>query len=178
MRSATPVVAAAMRRRRVCPASSATRRRCRRIEHCVATVTSLMPAPAFSRDRTVMPDTRRRQRALAHAQPFPSSRHDYHSSTEAGIRQVRPPTGSIERPQRQRRGGDRPRRYASWRRSGSRRVARRTGPAHRPGAREPVAALRSGRRWICATAAARVPPDGRSEPFANSRNGYTANRPV
>ena len=26
--------------------------------------------------------------------------------------------------------------------------------------------------------AARVPPDGRSEPFANSRNGYTANRPA
>ena len=53
MCSATPASAATTRRRRVCPASSAARRRCRRIEHCVATVTSWMPAPAFSRDRTV-----------------------------------------------------------------------------------------------------------------------------
>jgi hypothetical protein len=67
-----------------------------------------MPAPAFSRDCAVAPSIRRRQRALAHAQPFPSSRHDYHSSTEARIRQVRPPTGSIAHTDRQQRSDDRP----------------------------------------------------------------------
>ena len=153
MRSATPVVAATTRRRRVWPASSVARPRCRRIEHCVAIVTSLMPAPAFSRDRTVVPSIRRRQRALAHAQPFQSSRHDYHSSTEARIRQVHPPTGSIVRTNRQQRSDHRPRRARV--RAG--RVApndRRDAAGAPTGARETAAAQRSGRRWICATARA------------------------
>jgi len=86
-----------------------------------------MPAPAFSRDCAVAPSIRRRQRALAHAQPFPSSRHDYHSSTEARIRQVRPPTGSIAHTDRQQRSDDRPGRARV--RDGSGRAERQAGRA-------------------------------------------------
>jgi hypothetical protein len=174
MRSARLAVAAMTRRRHVCPASSAARRRCRRIGHCVATFTSWMPAPAFSRDRTVVPSIRRRQRALAHAQPFPSSRHDYHSSTEAGIRQVHPPTGSnrAHPPAAAKRRSAALRRR--WRRGGSRRATGGTGPARRRGARESVAARAA--LDLCNTAA-RSPAERSSGGHTHLCNRYATSRP-
>ncbi len=121
---ATSIVAALHGRQgRATPVGApfAGRHRCSRIERRFATVTSLMSAPGFSRGRPFAP-ANPAPPPVAHAQSFRMSHHDCHSSTEACIRQVRPPTGSIVRSKQP---GD---------------AARKAAPAQR-----------NRRRWICAT---------------------------
>ena len=162
MRSATPVGGATTRRRRVCPASSAARHRCRRIEHCFATVTSLMPAPAFSRLRTVVPSIRRRA-----ASPGPCAALSVESPRlpffDGSRHKASPPANWFNRAHRP--AVSKRRSAASKRQWAPQRIApgdRRDGAGTSPGARESVAAVRRGRRWICATPRRDVPPNGRS----------------
>ncbi len=153
-RTATSIVAAAPHRRRGRPAPdgapSGGRCRCLRLEQGVATVTSLMSAPGFSRDQPIAPRNPAPPPGLGPRAvlSLESSRLPFF---DGSTHKASPPANwfnSYAPVGRGRRAVDRiARESRRWRHcewQAGRAEARST-------AREPVAAERKRRRWICAT---------------------------